>query len=155
MTAESGSIQRIVVGVDGSDGAAAALRWASNLALAEAAELVVVHVVEPASYHAGSLRLPRALLNEADWRQTIHDELEGAWCAPLTEDGVRHRTRVETGRVGLRLVAVAAEEQASLLVTGRRGLTGLGELLHGSVSAFVSQHARCPVAVVPAECQAA
>lgn len=155
MTARSESIGRIVVGVDGSGGSAAALRWASDLARAEAAELVVVHVVEPASYDTGSLGLPRAVLNEADWRQAIHDELEGTWCAPLIDGGVRHRTRVEQGHAGPRLVAVAGEEHADLVVTGRRGLTGLAELLQGSVSTFVTHHAPCPVAVVPAERQAA
>ena len=115
----------------------------------------MVHVVEPASYDAGPLGLPRAALNEAEWRETIHDELEGTWCAPLTGAGVRHRTRVEEGWPGPRLVAVAADEQAGLLVTGRRGLTGLAELLQGSVSAFVTHHSPCPVAVVPAEREAA
>jgi nucleotide-binding universal stress UspA family protein len=155
MTTDSGPIGRIVVGVDGSDGSAAALRWASDLALAEDAELVVVHVVEPASYDAGALGLSRAVLNEADWRETIHDELEGTWCAWLNEAGVRHRTRVEAGRAGPALVAVAGVEHARLVVTGRRGLTGLAELFQGSVSAFVTHHSPCPVAVVPAERQAA
>jgi nucleotide-binding universal stress UspA family protein len=155
MTEKNDSIGRIVVGVDGSDGSAAALRWVSRLAVALDAELIVVHVIEPASYDTGSLGLPRAVLNEADWRQAIHDELEGTWCTPLTEAGVRHRTRVEEGHAGPRLVAVAAEEHAGLVVTGRRGLTRLAELLQGSVSAFVTHHSPCPVAVVPAARRAA
>ena len=155
MIAENGSLQSIVVGVDGSDESAAALGWASHLALALDAELIVVHVVEPASYRAGTLGLPRAVLDEAGWRQTIHDELEGTWCAPLTEAGVRHRTRVEVGNAGPRLVAVAAEDHAGLVVIGRRGLNGLAELLQGSVSAFVTHHSPCPVTVVPARRRAA
>jgi len=144
-----------VVGVDGSEGSAAALRWAARLALAEDAELVVVHVLEPSSYDAGTLGLPRAVLNEADWRETIHDELEGTWCAPLHEAGIRHRTRVEEGHAGPGLVAVAAEEHAGLVVTGQRDVSGQAELLQGSVSAFVTHHAPCPVAVVPARRQVA
>ena len=155
MTADNALIGGIVVGVDGSDGSAAALRWASAVALATDAELIVVHVIEPASYDTGPLGLPRAVLNEADWRRTIHDELEGTWCTPLTDAGVRHRTRVEEGHAGPCLVAVAAEDHAGLVVTGRRGLTGLAELLQGRVSAFVTHHSPCPVAVVPAGRQSA
>jgi nucleotide-binding universal stress UspA family protein len=155
MIANGRSIGRIVVGVDGSRGSAAALRWASELALAEDAELVVVHVVEPASYDTAPVGLPRAVLNEADWRQAIHDELEGTWCAPLTRAGVRHRVRVEEGDAGPRLVAIAGEEHAGLVVTGHRGPRGLAELVQGGVSAFVTHHSPCPVAVVPAERQAA
>jgi nucleotide-binding universal stress UspA family protein len=150
MTGENGAIGRIVVGVDGSEESAAALRWAARLALAEDAELVVVHVLEPSAFEAGPLGLPRAVLNEADWRETIHDEMEGTWCAPLHEAGVRHRARVEEGHPGLGLVAVATEEHAGLVVTGRRGLSGPAEALQGSVSAFVTHHAPCPVTVVPA-----
>ncbi|TMC08772.1 MAG: universal stress protein [Chloroflexi bacterium] len=41
------------------------------------------------------------------------------------------------------------------MVTGHRGLSGLAELVHGSVGAYVTHHATCPVAIVPAEPQAA
>lgn len=150
-----GSEMKLLVGVDGSEGSAAALRWATRLAAATGAEVVVVHVIEPPDYDLRPLGLPRAILNETDWRDAIAGELEGAWCEPLVHAGVRHRALIEEGRAGPCLAALAAQEHADLLVTGRRGLSGLAELVQGSVSSYVTHHAPCPVVVVPMEHQAA
>jgi nucleotide-binding universal stress UspA family protein len=155
MSQEDTSINRILVGVDGSEGSCAALSWASRLAEAAGAEVVVVHVIEPPEYDLRALGLPRAILNEADWREAVRKEMEGTWCRALVASGVRHRTRIEEGRPGPLLAAIAHEEHADLLVTGSRGLRGFAELIQGSVSAYVTHHARCPVAVVPTRRQAA
>jgi len=146
---------RILVGVDGSAGSAAALRWAARLALAAGAEVVAVHVLDPSAEDVRPLGLPRAIFNEADWREAVGEELDATWCEPLARAGVRHRTRVVEGRPGPCLAEVAGQEHADLVVTGHRGLSGLAELLHGSVSAYLTHHAPCPVAVVPPEPQAA
>lgn len=47
------------------------------------------------------------------------------------------------------IVDVADEVGASLIVLGSRGLTGLRELLRGSVSQGVAEHAGRPVLIVP------
>jgi len=145
----------ILVGVDGSEGSAAALRWAVRLARAAGVEVVAVHVLDPSTEDVRPLGLPRAILNEADWREAVQAELEGTWCAPLARAGVRHRTRVEEGQPGPRLAELAGQEHADLVVTGHRGPSGLAELVHGSVSTYLTHHSPCPVAVVPAERQAA
>lgn len=155
MNKEHSSIGRIVVGIDGSDESARALRWSAQLAAASGAEVVVVHVVDPATYDVRALGLPRAVLNEDDWREEIRDELEARWCRPLAEAGVPYRARVEEGHAGPRLAEVAEWEHADLLVTGHRGLSGLAELMHGSVGAYVTHHGTCPVVIVPAGRRAA
>jgi len=151
MSHECSSIRKVVVGVDGSEGSAAALRWATRLAAVSGAEVVAVHVIETSTYDIRPLGLPRTVLNEGDWREEIRDELAVRWCAALTGAGVRHRVRVEEGRAGPRLAEVAEQEQADVLVTGHRGLSGLEELVHGSVSVSVTHHAPCPVVVMPAD----
>jgi nucleotide-binding universal stress UspA family protein len=156
VTSEDGtSIGRVLVGIDGSAGSAAALRWATRLALATGAEVRAVHVIEPTRYDLRPLGLPPAILNEADWREEIMAELKGTWCEPLVEAGVRHRTRIEEGRAGPCLTGIARQEHADLVVTGRRGLSAMAELVQGSVSSYVTHHAPCPVTVVPAQAQAA
>ncbi len=42
-----------------------------------------------------------------------------------------------------------------MIVTGRRGLTVMAEMVQGSVSYYMTHHAPCPVAVMPAEPSAA
>ena len=145
------TIRRIVVGIDGSSGSATALRWAARLAVATDAEVFAVHAIEPPRYDIRSLGLPHTLLNEANWREAIKTELEATWCRPLVEAGVRHHIQVEEGWAGPCLAAIARREKADLIVTGRRGLTGIAEMVQGSVSHYLTHNAPCPVAMMPAE----
>ena len=144
----------IVVGIDGSPASAAALRWATGLARARDAEIVLVHVIEPITADVPPLGLPRAVFNEADWRSAIEGELEGAWCQPLAATPVRHRVRVEDGRPGPRIVDIAREEHADLIAIGSSGRSGLAGLVRASTCTHVRHHAPCPVAVIPAPDQA-
>jgi nucleotide-binding universal stress UspA family protein len=59
----------------------------------------------------------------------------------------------ERGDPAERLVAVAEDKEAALIVVGsrRRGL--LASLLLGSVSATVARRAPCPVVIVPEDAQ--
>lgn len=149
------TIRRIVVGIGGSPGSAAALRWATRLAMATNAQVLAVHVIEPPRYDIRSLGLPRTILNEANWRETIRAELKATRCRPLVVAGVRHRVLVEEGRAGPCLAAIARRDDADLIVTGRRGLAGMAEMVRGSVSYYLTHHSPCPVAMMPAEPRAA
>jgi nucleotide-binding universal stress UspA family protein len=140
---------RILVGVDGSEGGAAALQWATRLAMTTGDEIVVVHAVEPPAYDVRPLGLPRAVLNEVNWREALLAEVEGVWCEPLAAAGVDHRVRIAEGRAGPCLSDAAVQEHAGLVVTGRSAVTGLAELVHGSVTSYVTHHAPCPTVVVP------
>jgi nucleotide-binding universal stress UspA family protein len=64
------------------------------------------------------------------------------------EAGFEPRTRVACGSVWRTIVAIAAEEDAAVIVVGARGLSRAASVL-GSVSARVSRHAGRPVLVVP------
>ena len=62
--------------------------------------------------------------------------------------GFEARTRVECGSVWQTIAAIAAEEDAAVVVVGARGRSRTAAVL-GRVSARVSRHAGRPVLVVP------
>jgi nucleotide-binding universal stress UspA family protein len=137
---------RIVVGVDGSDTALAAVRWAA----AEAARrrlplrLVAAHTW-PAGGFVGDPGLgvdPRAVL-----RDMVRAHLAAAASAAAA---VVPGLAVEQVEVDGDPAAVLAgeSERAELVVLGDRGLGGFTGLLLGSVAVALSARAACPVVVV-------
>ena len=126
-------IQRMVVGVDGSDNARRAVDWAAGLAALVDAEVIAVHSLG---------------LLEHD-RQDIKRLFEQDWCAPLSAPGVRSRCELRDGNPVDVLLAAGEEFDADVLVLGSRGLGGFPEQLLGSTSTQVAQHARRPVVIVP------
>ena len=137
---------KIVVGVDGSDSSAAALRWALAEAAARGATLQVVHawqvpVVDGAVL--GSFAFDVTEL-EASAHRLVDDMI-----AEATPDGPPvsiERTVVAGGPAQGLLDAAKA---ADVVVVGRRGLGGFGRMLLGSVSDRVVRHADTTVVVVP------
>ena len=138
--------------MDGSSGSARALEWAIEVAKSLKAEIVVVYVLELLSpsvvgYGLAPIELPDG------WLDDLRRQFETQWSAPLKQAGIRYRTVFETGARGAAptLIAVANDVHADLIVTGSRGLGGFGELLLGSVSHQLVQHAPMPVVVIPPE----
>jgi nucleotide-binding universal stress UspA family protein len=118
---------RVVVGVDGSPAALAALTWAAGEARLRGAELVVWTVADRTGADVVTAPVSRSAV----------DECTGGY--PLT---VRHGW----GDAAAELVAAGAD--ADLLVVGSRGRGPLTGLVLGSVSRACLAHAPCPVVVV-------
>lgn len=120
-------IRRIVIGPDGSEHAAPALKWAVRMAKAR----------EFSNHRGARHRCPRPLLapmgltirDDRNWQSVIREEFEGRWCATLKTSGLHYRTVMEVGRAAPVIGAVADRENADLVVVGRRGRSGVAELL--------------------------
>jgi nucleotide-binding universal stress UspA family protein len=144
-----GTDGRIVVGLDDSVHAAAALRWA----LAEGAlRQTTVEVVHSWSPPASALPFGATLawkVDEAAIDSAARDEVDQLVDAALAEMDVQPPEVLRTilpGGPATTLVDVA--EGADLLVVGSHGRTGLRRMAMGSVAMAVVQHAFCPVVVV-------
>jgi nucleotide-binding universal stress UspA family protein len=139
----------IVVGVDHSAGAKAALRFALEEARLRQATLRVVHAWQFG--YIGSTGLEGALPAVGGELDDFRRGAEAALDETLTDvgadtDGVAIERRVDQGTAA----AVLVEESrgADLLVVGSRGHGGFAQLLLGSVSQQCAQHAFCPVVIV-------
>lgn len=140
-----------MVGIDGSDGARHALRWAIGEAVVRQAALTVLTTWEPPVLVAdiGSLAgtIDPTPFEEAA-RRVVTEETELALAAaPARPPSVTSEAVLGNASTVLRSRAGAAD----LLVVGRRGRGGFAGLLLGSVSQQCVEHAPCPVAVVPAD----
>jgi nucleotide-binding universal stress UspA family protein len=140
---------RIVVGVDDSEQAAAALRWALAEGALRQCTVEVVHSWSPplsALPFGATLVIP---VDESAIDGAARDEVDRLVDAALAEMDVRPPEVLRTilpGAPAATLVEVA--EGADLLVVGSHGRTGLRRLTLGSVAAACVNHASCPVVVV-------
>ena len=137
----------IVVGVDQSEGAKAALRFALEEARLRQAKLRVVHAWQfgyiGAPGFEGSLPAVGGDLAE------FHEAAEAALDETLrgvVADGVAIERRVDQGAAAP--VLIEESRDADVLVVGSRGHGGFAQLLLGSVSQQCAQHAFCPVVIV-------
>lgn len=144
--ASSGQV--IVVGIDGSEHADAALAWALEEAALRGATVRVVHAWQYLPVTAEPMAaLPAPPTDElsAAARQTVTDAL--ARVSGGSDPGVPVELGVVEGAPAAALLD--ASEDATLVVVGSRGRGGFTGLLLGSVSQQVTHHARCPVVVLP------
>jgi len=137
---------RIVVGIDGSPGAGAALEWAyAEAGLRDVGVHAVCAFEEPWGLTAAGVGATRAV---AELRTALAQEgelvLEHAWTG--APDGVGVTGEALQGPPGKALVAAAAG--SALLVVGSRGRGGFKSLLLGSVSQYCAAHAGGVVIVV-------
>jgi nucleotide-binding universal stress UspA family protein len=134
--------QRIVVGVDGSESAQQALRWAIDEARRRDATLEVVHAWRRIPITDYLLTDPEPG-GSARYAQQLFDQ------AVEAEDtvGVTVERKLVAGDGAYALIHEA--KGADLLVVGSRGRGGFSGLLLGSVSHQAAHHAPCPVVIIP------
>jgi nucleotide-binding universal stress UspA family protein len=141
--------KRVLVGVDGSEGATQALRWAAAEAGRRQAPLHVVHAWVWPLYRVNlgpAQGAPPGAGLQAQAERTLEEAAERA---QKVWPGLEVSTELLTGDAAARLVA--ASHDAQLLVVGHRGLGGFADLMLGSVGVAAAVHAACPVAVVRGE----
>ena len=139
--------KRIVVGTDGSDTAAEAVRQAAELAKMSGAELEVVCAAEPIpSWRAEARRkgAPEDVSYEFGPREEANFALEAA-ARIAAEVGVKMRPHPMEGDPADAILDVAEETGADLIVVGNKGMSGAKRYLLGSVPNKVSHHATCNV----------
>jgi nucleotide-binding universal stress UspA family protein len=142
---------RIVVGVDGSEGAAAAMRWCARYAPSLDAEVAAIAVIEPKVPLVPPPSASAEAMEKAEEteREEARAALDAEWCQPLRDANVRYETRTVFGEPVGMLMETATAIDADLLVVGRRGRGGFLEALVGSVPRKLAHFAEVPLVIVP------
>jgi nucleotide-binding universal stress UspA family protein len=141
---------RIVVGTDGSDTAAEAVRQAVDLAKLSSAQLSIVSAYEPVpkrQVEQEQQEAPADVHYEIGPRENVNLVLDAA-AAAARKEGVEVQTHPAEADPADAILDVAEETKADLIVVGNKGMTGARRFLLGSVPNKVSHHAPCSVIIV-------
>lgn len=150
----------VIIGFDGSPGAELALREAGALLAPRAALVVVVweagRAFDVMDIPSGVLEQPPVPLDVGAAREVDQAMYESAQrlaqhgAAMAREAGLEAEglAVADGSTVADTLVRLAQENGSPALVVGSHGHRGLRDLLLGSTSRHVMQHAPCPVVVV-------
>ncbi len=145
------AINRILVPIDFSPSARAALEYGTFLAGKFSAEVVVLHVWEPPGYVGpDALALLPVGSGKPAWEQT-RNEVQREVEQQLTRAAARPRSlsvRVEAGEPSDTILRIARDDGSDLIVMGTHGRTGLSRLLIGSVAEAVLRRSACPVLTI-------
>ncbi len=144
----------VLVAVDFSDDSRLALIWAALQAERDGAGLIILHVVHDPAASPGFYRKPQEnwLRPMVDVAKEMMDEFldQTKKMYPDLSSLASADIRLISGLPAGRIVAVAEEAKARLVVVGSRGRTGLQSILLGSVAERVAQTCGAPVVIVKA-----
>jgi nucleotide-binding universal stress UspA family protein len=146
----TGRVRRVLVAVDGSEPARAALRFVRIVRRPDDVHVGLLHV-RPAPMAAGGRRRRRSAANPEpghDLRPADADAVLADAAAVLGETGRPVEQLVSEGDPAREIVRIAEDRDVDLVVVGARGLGTLERLLLGSVSETVLHHAARPVLIV-------
>jgi nucleotide-binding universal stress UspA family protein len=141
---------RIVVGTDGSETAAEAVRQAIDLAKLSNAELNIVSAYEPVSrrrIQGEQQGAPEDVQYEINPREDVNLVLESA-ATTAKQAGIEVRTHPVEGNPADAILNTAEKIEADLIVVGNKGMAGARRFVLGSVPNNVSHHAPCSVIIV-------
>lgn len=134
----------VVVGVDGSEAALEAVRWAARAAARRSAPLLLVHALDLTGVYATAAGAPLLADLEQAGRADAVEILEVGQETARQVAAVEVETQVDSGSPAAALRF--ASRSGQLLVLGGAG-GGMANTL-GSVTLSVAGHAECPVVVV-------
>lgn len=137
--------QPVVVGVDGSESALDAVRWAAEEARRRETRLRIVHAFEiPAGYRPGFVDVKA--LYDALAAQAKESLEQARALAEETAPGLD--VEVVDVQAGAVPTLVGESEGAAVLALGSRGLGGFTGLVVGSTAVALVARSTCPVVVV-------
>lgn len=147
-------MESVLVGVDRSEGAKRAVRFALERARVNSWRVTLVYVINWSQYSfrppGDNEARPRARRDEIQRAQ--HEVIDSLLdCAEFKglSDGISIDSLIRHGRPSEVLAELADEGRHDVIVVGRTGESNLRMAIFGSTSNRLVQHASVPVVVVP------
>jgi nucleotide-binding universal stress UspA family protein len=151
---EQGMFRRLMVPLDGSELAEAALPWAAELAKRFDAELHLVRVAETPEVYAllgahGTAAISADVIAEVT-QQMIENALAylDEVAVRLRSEGIRVESQVREGLATEQLLAFERERQPDLVVMATHGRGGVSRVIFGSVAERVLREGNVPVMLI-------
>jgi nucleotide-binding universal stress UspA family protein len=142
-----GAAPRIVIGVDGSKDAEAAIAAVAARNWPQGTEVMLLAAVDFRLTLSEAIADGKTPAGPSDSWPWMEKNLRAA-AARLMEKGLSVKTSILEGDPRQVLLKQAHEFNADAIFMGRRGLSGFGRLMMGSVSGNVASHAPCSVEIV-------
>jgi len=157
-----GMVRKILVAIDHSD----LNQWVFSQALvitqAMKGQMLLVHVMSPFDGYNPPPLFPgldglypvihdtviRSYMHQWDGLEAEGLELLRKFAGEATAADISVEYSQHLGSPGRVICEIARHWEADIIVLGRRGLSGVGELVMGSVSNYVMHHAPCSVLTV-------
>ncbi|GAB2780633.1 universal stress protein [Amycolatopsis magusensis] len=139
-------MNRIVVGVDGSDGAREAVLWAARTAADRGLELHIVHGQRVVEFAYGGGLAGAAGVFEAIRAEAVQIIADAVEQAKSVSDALVVTTEMPVDHPVVLLNELS--RTADMVVVGGTGHSGFAGVLAGSTAVRVASHAHCPVAVI-------
>ena len=139
----------VVAATDGSEGSLRAAHVAASIAQKNESKLYLITVVRPPEgwWGVGGAPPTAAALSKA-LDEAQHGVLD-LTTKDLDTEGIEVQTVEELGDPAATIIGFCSENDADLLVVGRRGAGLIERFVMGSVSDRLSHYAPCPVLMIP------
>jgi nucleotide-binding universal stress UspA family protein len=141
---------RILVAVDDSPHAQAAIAWVKSMRWPAGTRVRVLSVMRPQINAVSEVYVPAAPYEQAMWDELHrhHETLAAQAERTLQTPGLETDAHVLVGDPRVAIVDEARSTNADLVVVGSHGRSGVAKLLMGSVATHVVTHAPCSVMVI-------
>jgi len=120
---------RVVVGVDGPERSARAVKWCVDHAAALGPEVVAMRAID-LPVGPGMPPMPIPLLSP-EQREEVRDVVARDWCKPLADAGIPYRVIVVDGSPALALMRVSRDEAAEFRRHGKARPRWIRRAAHG------------------------